>query len=164
VGGPEQWAWFGDYFGGIVNPACGIITAFLVVRTLRVTREEAADSRAELQRQNEFIAQQMREARTESVASDLRRTVEMVFRLWGAASGASSHVWTGPSEKNDQLSMTRQTVISWSQSASDMAKTKRGLESAHREKLKDQWQKFFAQPVDVLTELAEEKWRNMTNL
>ena len=38
LGGPESWAQFGDYFGGILNPIIGLATVVLVLETLRITR------------------------------------------------------------------------------------------------------------------------------
>lgn len=50
-GQPEDWAHFGDYIGGVLNPIIGIITVLLIVLTLATTRKEAADARKEMKSQ-----------------------------------------------------------------------------------------------------------------
>lgn len=37
-GNPDSWGQFGDYIGGILNPAIGLATAILLVRSLRASR------------------------------------------------------------------------------------------------------------------------------
>ena len=77
-GGPEAWGQFGDYLGGLINPIVGIATVFLVVRTLRVTREESNQTRTEMQRQlNHFQKQQELE--------DLPKRLDGVLAAWNAA-------------------------------------------------------------------------------
>lgn len=44
-GGPAEWGLFGDYLGGVVGPIIGVATIVLIVRTLRVTRQEGAMAR-----------------------------------------------------------------------------------------------------------------------
>ena len=73
---PEHWGWFGDYLGGVINPVVGIVTAFLVVRTLIVTRTEARESRIELRRQTASLRSQLRLARNDAKANDIRREIE----------------------------------------------------------------------------------------
>lgn len=55
IGGPDAWSHFGDYFSGVLNPVIGIITVVLVVMTLRTTRDEAADTRKQLELQNKHL-------------------------------------------------------------------------------------------------------------
>lgn len=50
-GGPGDWSSFSAYLDGILNPAVGIVTAILLVQTLRVTRSEANWTRNQIQRQ-----------------------------------------------------------------------------------------------------------------
>lgn len=60
LGGPTAWAEFGDFFGGVINPIVGLATVLLVVQTLRVTRQEAAEQRKLLQHQiNDASKQQV---------------------------------------------------------------------------------------------------------
>lgn len=74
-GGPGTWAEFGDYFGGLVNPVAGIVTVFLVFFTLKATRKEARDTRAEMQQQRRFFVTQQR-------LTDLHRSLEGVMAEW----------------------------------------------------------------------------------
>ena len=48
LGGTEEFARFGDYIGGVVNPLLGLLTIFLLVRSLKVQSEELKLSRQEL--------------------------------------------------------------------------------------------------------------------
>lgn len=57
-GGPKSWGEFGDFFGGVVNPIVGLATVVLVVRTLQVTRQEAASQRDLLNTQIEQLGRQ----------------------------------------------------------------------------------------------------------
>jgi hypothetical protein len=78
LGGSDSWGQFGDYFGGLLNPIIGMATVLLVVRTLVATREEASATRAEMQRQLEFLmGEQKRE--------DIRRKLNGVIEQWNAA-------------------------------------------------------------------------------
>ncbi|KAA9001525.1 hypothetical protein FJU31_06105 [Stenotrophomonas cyclobalanopsidis] len=57
-GDPDSWGQFGDFLGGMLNPLVGIVTVLLVLETLRVTRQEAADNRAALEHQRAEMARQ----------------------------------------------------------------------------------------------------------
>lgn len=76
LGGPESWAQFGDYFGGVVNSVAGIVAVFLVYFTLKVTRREASDTREKMQQQLNVLADQQR-------LTDLHRRLEGVMEEWG---------------------------------------------------------------------------------
>jgi hypothetical protein len=75
AGGPDTWANFGDYFGGVVNPVAGVVTVFLVFFTLKATRKEARDTRTEMQEQRRFFVTQQR-------LTDLHRSLEGVMAEW----------------------------------------------------------------------------------
>lgn len=75
AGGPDAWANFGDYFGGLVNPVAGVVTVFLVFFTLKATRKEARDTRTEMKAQLKFLADQ------QSLA-DLHRRLDGLYKLW----------------------------------------------------------------------------------
>lgn len=75
LGGVEEWAQFGDYFGGLVNPAVGLVTVVLVVITLRVTREEAASTRREM-------ALQLSHLSTQAVLGDMHKRLEGLMAEW----------------------------------------------------------------------------------
>lgn len=53
---PAEWGAFGDYVGGLVNPAAGIATVILVFLTLAVQRKELKASLSELKVANESAA------------------------------------------------------------------------------------------------------------
>lgn len=48
-GGPEEWAQFGDYFGGVVGPIIAFAAVLGVLLTIRIQREELNATRRELQ-------------------------------------------------------------------------------------------------------------------
>ncbi len=75
AGGPEAWANFGDYFGGVVNPIIGVVTVLLVFFTLKATRIEAADTRQKMQDQLDALV-------TQQVLTDLHRRIEGIYRVW----------------------------------------------------------------------------------
>lgn len=74
-GGPEGWATFGDYLGGVVNPVIGVVTVLLIVRTLKTTREEAADTRAQ------FVAQ-LEELRRQHTLAELQKRLNGAMEEW----------------------------------------------------------------------------------
>ena len=53
---PAEWGAFGDYVGGLVNPAAGIATVILVFLTLAVQRKELKATLTELKVANESAA------------------------------------------------------------------------------------------------------------
>jgi hypothetical protein len=44
LGGPSSWSDFGQFFGGVAGPVCSLAAAWLLVRTLLVTRNANADA------------------------------------------------------------------------------------------------------------------------
>ncbi|MEE3389307.1 MAG: hypothetical protein VX256_14220 [Pseudomonadota bacterium] len=61
VGGPSEWAQFGDYVGGVANPLLGFVTILLLVISLKyqsdelaATRDEISQSRIAMERANEL--------------------------------------------------------------------------------------------------------------
>lgn len=50
---PERWGQFGDYLGGVVNPAVGLVTVFLVVISIAIQRRELRASLVEMRHANE---------------------------------------------------------------------------------------------------------------
>ena len=61
VGGPAEWAQFGDYVGGVANPLLGFVTILLLVISLKyqsdelaATREELSQSRVAMERANDL--------------------------------------------------------------------------------------------------------------
>lgn len=75
IGGPSDWASFGDYFGGLLNPIIGIVTVLLVVRTLKATREEAELTREQLR-------QQIEHSRLELLLGEMHKRLEGVYAEW----------------------------------------------------------------------------------
>nr|WP_298126438.1 hypothetical protein [uncultured Pseudoxanthomonas sp.] len=75
VGGPDAWSQFGNYFSGVLNPVIGIITVVLVVLTLRTTRDEAADTRKQLELQNQHLEVQAK-------LSEMHKRLDGVLVEW----------------------------------------------------------------------------------
>ncbi len=50
---PGQWGQFGDYLGGVINPAVGVVTVFLIVASVTIQRRELRASLKEMQHANE---------------------------------------------------------------------------------------------------------------
>ncbi|WP_294991308.1 hypothetical protein [uncultured Stenotrophomonas sp.] len=74
LGDPDSWGQFGDFLGGLLNPLVGIVTVLMVLETLRITRREAADTRAALEHQRLEMHEQTRHAsdQAESAAGQLQ--------------------------------------------------------------------------------------------
>lgn len=75
IGEPEAWSLFGDYFSGVLNPVIGVITVVLVVLTLRTTRDEAADTRKQLEVQNKHLEVQ-------STLAEMHKRLDGVLVEW----------------------------------------------------------------------------------
>lgn len=57
-GAPENWGQFGDFIGGVINPAVGLATVYLVFVSITLQRKELQASVAELKASNESAARQ----------------------------------------------------------------------------------------------------------
>ncbi|GGZ56091.1 hypothetical protein GCM10008101_06880 [Lysobacter xinjiangensis] len=83
-GDVDQWGLFGDFLGGVVNPAVGIATALLVVFTLKVTRTEAHRTRQQLDDQLNLLRKQHRLGemlkRLDGAMDEWRRLMERPVR------------------------------------------------------------------------------------
>ena len=75
AGNPEDWARFGEYFGGMLNPLIGIITVFLVVLTLRMTREEARQT-------NEKLNLQIQMAKDQQIRDLMHKRLDGLLSEW----------------------------------------------------------------------------------
>jgi hypothetical protein len=82
AGDPNSWGEFGDFFGGMVNPVVGIVTVILVVRTLKVTREEASSTRIELAKQSAQLEAQTRHLKAEQDATERQRRLDGWLASW----------------------------------------------------------------------------------
>lgn len=87
-GGPDSWAGFGDFLGGILNPIVGIVTVVLLVRTLQeqqcaidLQRDELAAQRHELELQREE-AKKATTALVEQHEAMVRQSFEQAFFAW----------------------------------------------------------------------------------
>jgi len=65
LSGPDAWGTFGDFLGGVLNPAVGIVTVYLVLMNVRLQKKELGyalremkNSNAALEKQNIAIEQQ----------------------------------------------------------------------------------------------------------
>lgn len=82
LGGPDAWAEFGDYFGGVVNPLVGIVTVILVVRTLATTRAEASDTRAQLELQTKHMEAERKANDRAHVLLEMRVRLDGLLAEW----------------------------------------------------------------------------------
>lgn len=74
-GEPEDWAGFGDFFGGVINPVIGLVTVILVVVTLKVTRQEANDTREKMDEQLVLM-------RNDQKRQDIKRRLDGLLVEW----------------------------------------------------------------------------------
>jgi len=81
-GSPADWALFGDYLGGVVNPVIGVVTVILIVETLAVTRKEAADTRKLMHAQARQLEDQVAHLKQEQKLADMHRRLEGVLIEW----------------------------------------------------------------------------------
>ncbi|WP_339344186.1 hypothetical protein [uncultured Alcanivorax sp.] len=58
IGGPTEWAQFGDYMGGVINPILGFITVYLLLHSLNFQSTEVQLTRDEMQRGNDIYESQ----------------------------------------------------------------------------------------------------------
>jgi hypothetical protein len=54
----ETWGQFGDFIGGVLNPAIGLVTVYLVLVNVRLQRKELRNSLKELKNSNAALARQ----------------------------------------------------------------------------------------------------------
>lgn len=54
----SEWGAFGDYLGGILNPAVGLVTVYLVLINARLQRQELKNSIAEMKNSNDMLEKQ----------------------------------------------------------------------------------------------------------
>lgn len=52
----ESWGQFGDFVGGVINPAVGLLTICLIFHSIKIQRRELNNSLEELRRANEAAA------------------------------------------------------------------------------------------------------------
>lgn len=74
-GGPRSWGEFGDFFGGVVNPLVGLATVVLVVRTLQVTRQEAASQR-------ELLDTQINQLALQNILAEHQKRLDGLLSSW----------------------------------------------------------------------------------
>lgn len=58
IGGSTEWAQFGDYMGGVINPILGFITVYLLLQSLNFQSTEVQLTRDEMQRGNDIYESQ----------------------------------------------------------------------------------------------------------
>ena len=75
IGNPEQWAHFGDFIGGVLNPLIGVITIVLVVMTLRATRLESSRTQDQMRGQVEIL-------KNDQIRLDLQKRLDGVLAEW----------------------------------------------------------------------------------
>lgn len=67
----EVWGQFGDYLGGVINPAVGFITIILLVITLNTQRQELALQREDLRRSADALDAQYKAIQIQSFEQTL---------------------------------------------------------------------------------------------
>lgn len=88
LGGPDSWAGFGDFFGGMLNPVVGIVTIVLLVRTLQAQQHAIELQREELLAQRHELQLQREETRRSTAALDAQhlamvvQSFEQTFFAW----------------------------------------------------------------------------------
>jgi hypothetical protein len=58
LGGPDAWGTFGDFLGGVLNPAVGIVTVYLVLMNVRMQKKELRYALREMKNSNAALAKQ----------------------------------------------------------------------------------------------------------
>lgn len=118
AGGPESWAHFGDYFGGVLGPLIGMVTVYLVYRTLLVTRDlrddssrMLADQREALQRQFESMDAQVHILRDEAKARVLADRLQSIERRLEGVLNDWNQTMTQTSLSFGQLSYSAKDLI-----------------------------------------------------
>ena len=84
-GSSGEWGQFGDYIGGVINPIVGLITVVLVVRTLKVTRTEARDTRNELAKQTAKLQLQLEHFERKEKLDEMKKRLDGVLADWNLA-------------------------------------------------------------------------------
>lgn len=82
LGASSSWAEFGDFFGGLVNPVVGIATVVLIVWTLRVTRQEASDTREQLRQQTQQMTKQVLHIEREQTLAEMHKRLDGALASW----------------------------------------------------------------------------------
>ncbi|WP_157933849.1 hypothetical protein [Alloalcanivorax mobilis] len=59
LGGPESFALFGDFVGGVINPVLGFFTVFLLLISLRIQKRELAIANKEINESNKIHKQNL---------------------------------------------------------------------------------------------------------
>lgn len=74
IGDPSSWGTFGDYVGGLLNPVIGLVTALLLVRSLRASRAS-----------NSTALEQLNLARQQHEIDLHTRRLDMAIAAWERA-------------------------------------------------------------------------------
>ncbi len=80
LGGPESWAQFGDYFGGILNPVVALAALFLLVENLKISRKELGNSVSELAKSAEALQLQSADIEQRVAREDLNRAIDLLHK------------------------------------------------------------------------------------
>jgi len=68
---PESWGQFGDYVGGILNPIVAFFAFYWLTQSIRIQKEELAETRAALEESAEYQAEQAEHSRMSAYLSAL---------------------------------------------------------------------------------------------
>jgi hypothetical protein len=58
LSGPDAWGTFGDFLGGLLNPAVGILTVYLILMNVRMQKKELGYALREMKNSNAALAKQ----------------------------------------------------------------------------------------------------------
>lgn len=153
IGDPSAWSQFGDYFSGVLNPVIGIVTVVLVVITLRTTRQEAADTRRQMEGQIDHLERQAK-------LTEMHKRLDGVLAEWNRQLDDQAPGGFQVREKNPftgEHSMSRRTVRDVVESLelrSSLLKLK-GESANPSEFVARGWQGFNRNLVPLLSELDQ---------
>lgn len=107
---PGVWGQFGDFVGGILNPAIGLVTIYLVLVNVRLQRRELKATVREMRASNAALENQSK--------LQERQNIEQTFFTWistyreAVSSARFSHTMVGNSEGRDALHSAQQYFLS----------------------------------------------------
>lgn len=76
----EKWGQFGDFIGGIVNPALGLVTIMLLLASLGLQRQELKLTREEMAKSSKALDEQVKQFERKSLKDDLYARADQVYQ------------------------------------------------------------------------------------
>jgi hypothetical protein len=87
----EKWGQFGDFLGGVLNPAIGLVTVYLVLINVRMQRKELKNSLNELRNSNSTLTKQMQAAARQDLQQTFFTWLNSYQAIVGSVSYADGH-------------------------------------------------------------------------